>query len=43
MTPDRIKPIVLVCLIIGSILFAKMIPVEITTGDAIKQVHGMTK
>ena len=35
---DHIKPLVLIGLLIGSILFLEMVPVEITSGDAIKDL-----
>jgi len=41
--PHQIKAIVLIGLIIGSIIFVKMIPVEITSGDAIKELHYLIK
>lgn len=40
---DHIKPIVLIGLIIGSIIFVEMIPVEITSGDAINELFYLEK
>lgn len=39
--PDHIKSIILIGLIIGSILFAKMIPVEITVSEGFKEIHNL--
>ncbi len=43
MKTDKVKPIVLIVLLIGSILFVKTIPVEITDGNAIKEVNYLKK
>jgi len=36
---SQIKAIVLIGLLMASILFIKMTPVEITYGDAVKEAH----
>jgi len=39
----QIKPILLIGLILGSILFVEFIPVEITCSEAFRQVHWSDK
>lgn len=39
----KMKTIVLIGLILGSIVFAQFIPVEVTHSDAFKEVHGLAK
>ncbi len=43
MRSGHIKPIIMVGMIIGSIFFVKMMPVDITYHDAIKEVHYLKK
>ena len=37
----QIKSILLLGLILGSIIFVEFIPVEITLGEAFKDIHGL--
>ncbi|WDP91698.1 MAG: hypothetical protein HUN04_19115 [Desulfobacter sp.] len=42
-TSNWIKPIILVSLLIGSIIFVQTIPVEITSGDSIAELFYLEK